>query len=285
MAIYVSTLCLKNDGDLSDILDAYSRNGIKNVELGPFQRPIPEEIEFKKYGFKYLVHHYFPPPLKPFIINLASQDEKILRLSKNQIKKSIDLCSKLGVELFSFHAGFRADPDLNYVFPKDNYITLYEKAFGTFVESVKEINNYAVNNGVRLAIENNVLSNNNLIKGKNELLLLCEAFEYEELWDKVRSNNLGVLLDLGHLKITSISLGFDRQGFIERVKDKIFALHIHDNDGKMDGHFRITDLSWCLDALRKYDFKNVPVILEMSNLTIEQIVQDVNFVRNTINIS
>jgi len=33
----------------------------------------------------YLIHNYFPPPSKPFVLNLASLDDKLY-------KQSIDLC-------------------------------------------------------------------------------------------------------------------------------------------------------------------------------------------------
>ena len=283
MTVYVSTSCLKSDDDMSVVIETYCKNGINNVELGPSLKSVGEIDKIKRFGLNFIVHHYFPPPPKPFIVNLASQNAEILQLSRKQIKKSINFCCESGIKLFTLHAGFRTDPDLNFKFSKDQPINSYNKAFNTFVESVHEINDYALMKGIKLAIENNVLSEHNVIEGKNELLLLCEAIEYENLWEKVRSDNLGILLDVGHLNVTAHWLKFDKYDFIERVKKKIFAFHIHDNNGKSDTHSRINRSSWFIEAISKYNFVDIPVVLEMTNLTIEQIIQDIKIIENVIN--
>jgi len=175
MAIYVSTSCLKEKNNISSVLDVYYESGIKNVELGIWRQKIRKLNKIKQYDINFLVHHYFPPPPKPFIVNLASQNAAILKSSKKQIKDSIEFCHELGIKLFSFHAGFRVDPDINFQFPKDRPITSYKKAFNTFVESVKEIDDYAQKRGLRIAVENNILSEHNLVDNENKFLLLCEA--------------------------------------------------------------------------------------------------------------
>jgi len=278
MNLYVSTSCLQGKGDVFDILDTYLKAGITNVELGTGKQPVAMLSNIKNYACNFVVHHYFPPPRDAFIVNLASQDKKLLARSRKQIKASIEFCHRYHSKLFTFHAGFRADPDSTFRFPAKGPIAPYQKAFNTFVESVKEINAYAEMRGVKLAIENNVLSENNFLEGKNQFLLLCEAIEFEQLWDQIQTSNVGLLLDIGHLKVTSTSLKYDKHAFIEKVKHKIFALHINDNNGRTDSHTAITKESWCLEILRRNNFMNIPIILESSNDTIEQIVEQIRLI-------
>ena len=263
MPIYVSTSCLSSKYNFSQILDIYTKSGIKNVELGICKDSTLDVTKIlKKYNFNYIVHHYFLPPKEPFIVNLASQSKQILEKSIDQMIKSIDFCADFDINFFSFHAGFRADPDINLKFSFNN-IPEYENSFNTFKESVKKIADYAEKRSVKVAIENNVLSEYNLIDGQNKLLLMCELWEFKRLFDEITSKNLGVLLDIGHLKVTSNLLKFDADEFIYKLKDKIFAVHIHENDGRMDEHRCLKEGDWSLGIVNSY-FKNkdVPIVLE-----------------------
>ena len=325
--MYYSTSCLSNRYKFSKILDIYNGWSIKNVELGVCNEPDIDLNILKNYDFNYIVHHYFPPPKNPFIINLASQNEQILNKSVFQIIKSIDFCTDFGINLFSFHAGFRIDPDLKFKFaPDPDNIPDYETSFNTFKESVLEIVDYAERSGVKVAIENNVIQEHNLergfsaldiyvptsfkgltgcpwytgpfkaepttflscsdvccatrsfgmvggsqpdlsggnsLDGQNKLLLMCELWEFERLFNEIRSDNLGILLDLGHLKINSNILNFDADEFISRLRDKTFAVHLHENNGRVDQHRCTKEGNWVLDMVDKYFKDNdVPCILE-----------------------
>jgi len=262
MSIYVSTSCINSKYDFSQILNIYTKLGIKNVELGVCKASNINLDLFKKYAFTYIVHHYFPPPKNPFIINLASQNKQILKESIKQMKKSIDFCADFNINFFSFHAGFRVDPDINLKFSSNN-IPEYENSFNIFKESVAEIVDYAERRSVKVAIENNVLSEYNLVDRRNKLLLMCELWEFERLFSEITSKNLGVLLDIGHLKVTSNLLRFNAGEFIEKLKNKIFAIHIHENNGRVDEHRCLREGDWSLDIVNSY-FKNrdIPIVLE-----------------------
>ena len=263
MSIYVSTSCLSSKCNYSQILDAYSNLGIKNVELGVCKDSTLDVAKLiKKHDFNYIVHHYFPPPKEPFIVNLASPDKQILRKSIAQMKNSIDFCVDFNINFFSFHAGFRVDPNINLKFDFNN-IPEYEKSFSMFRESVAEIADYAERRSVKVAIENNVLSEYNLIDGQNKLLLMCELWEFERLFDEITSKNLGALLDIGHLKVTANLLKFDADEFIDKLKDKVFAVHVHENNGRVDEHRYIKEGDWSLGIVDSY-FRNseIPIVLE-----------------------
>ena len=264
--MYYSTSCLSERYSFSQVLDIYSESGIKNVELGVCNEPDIDLNILKNYDFNYIVHHYFPPPKNPFIINLASQNEQIRDKSVVQIIKSIDFCTDFGINLFSFHAGFRIDPEVNFKFaPDPDNIPDYETSFNTFKESVLEIVDHAERSGsgVKVAIENNVIQEHNLVDGENKLLLMCELWEFERLFNEIRSDNLGILLDLGHLKINSNILNFDADEFISRLRNKTFAVHLHENNGRVDQHRCTKEGNWVLDMVDKYFKDNdVPCILE-----------------------
>jgi len=280
MSVYVSASCLANGSNVFNVLDVYAEANLKNVELGSTHKHISElsPDRFKRYGFNLICHHLFPPPQESLIVNLASQDAVILKRSKEQIKRSIDFCDSLGIKLFTFHAGFRADPDSKLRFLRDKAIAPYEIAFDTFVESVKEINSYAQNSGIRIAIENNVLSDYNVIDGQNPFVLLCEAEEFEKLYERIPSVSVGILLDLGHLKVTSHWLGFDKYDFVDRVADRVFAIHVHDNNGQVDEHKELDKTSWCLEVIGRKYLNGLPVVVESFGLTVSQIIQQVGLV-------
>lgn len=263
MSIYVSTSCLSTKYDLSQILDIYDKLGIKNIELGVCKDYSTDVLKLlKKHNFNYIVHHYFPPPKKPFIINLASQNKSILKKSIDQIIKSIDFCGDFNINLFSFHAGFSIDPDINLKFNFNN-IPEYQSSFSTFKESVMKISDYAERRSVKVAVENNVLSEYNLIDGQNILLLMCELWEFERIFNELPSRNLGVLLDIGHLKVTSNLLNSDADEFIHKMEDKTIAVHVHENNGRVDAHRCLREGDRSLTIVNGY-FKNkdIPIILE-----------------------
>jgi sugar phosphate isomerase/epimerase len=263
MSIYVSTSCLSSKYGFPQILDNYSKLGTKNVELGVCNDYTLDVAKLlKKHDFNYIVHHYFPPPKEPFIVNLASQSKQILEKSTYQMMKSIDFCADFNINFFSFHAGFRVDPDINLKFDFNN-VTEYQNSFNIFKESVEKIVDYAERRNVKVAIENNVLSEYNLIDGENKLLLMCELWEFERVFNEINSKNLGVLLDIGHLKVTANLLKFDAEEFIDKMKDKTFAVHIHENNGRLDEHRCPRGGDWALAVVNNY-FKNkdVPIVLE-----------------------
>ena len=139
MTVYISTSCLANGRNIFHVLDIYSRADLTNIELGVSHDYIDgfSSTRFKKYNFNAIVHHYFPPPKKSLILNLASQDPVILKRSKYQIKESIEFCHSTGAELLTFHAGFRVDPDDKLRFSQEQPIPPYEKALSVMQVRVK----------------------------------------------------------------------------------------------------------------------------------------------------
>ena len=110
MTVYIST------GGFSN-LTAYNaakklkKSNINEIELsgGLYSKNLIKDIHKIKKISNIQLHNYFPPPKKPFVLNLASLDKNISKKSYNHIIKAINLCKNLGTQFYSFHAGFLCD--------------------------------------------------------------------------------------------------------------------------------------------------------------------------------
>lgn len=287
MPIYISTSYVKQN--LKSALDLFVCNNIINIELGSTNDYI-ENLEkillnYKKNNseLNFTIHGYFPADREPFVMNLASQDPKILNKSINKIKNSVELCNMLGIGFLTIHPGFCVDPamsDLGEPFNKNLKIYDRDQCFKTFLDSVKQLCVHAKQYRIKLGIENQVVAGFNLIDGQNKIFLMASADEFVTLIKKANHDNLGVLIDFGHLKVTSKTLGFGKLEFIDKIKDNIVAFHAHDNDAVTDCHGPITMGSWFLPLLRKKTFKETPVILESMCADIEQIKGQIEILKN-----
>lgn len=283
MPLYVSTSCLDHCQGLSKMLSSFEKLGIRDIEIGVWQKDEKGLERFlKNHNLHFIVHQYFPPPEKPFNVNLASPSKGILKESVAQIKKSIGFCSDFGINFFSFHAGFRIDPDVSFKFNFNN-IPNYERSFGIFKDSMAKIVGYAEKRKVKVAIENNVVSEYNLKDGRNQIFLMAEQGEFERLFREIPSNNLGILLDLGHLKVSANMLNFDRYKFIERLKNKVFAVHIHENNSRIDQHKEVENNSWCFEVINKYfSKKTIPLIMESRYDSVGELVKNKKLIEKEI---
>jgi sugar phosphate isomerase/epimerase len=278
--IYASTSCLKNPPDIIRVLNEYEKAGIENVELGSVHKYF-ELKEIRKFNFNFLIHNYFPPPKIPFNFNLASSNKEIKEKSYNLAIQAIDLCAEIESPLYTFHAGFTVDPPkLGEAFPKEN-ITNRKKAISTYIEEVIKIVDHGNCRGIKTAMEPNVVQKFNLVKNKNELSLFAEFPEIEELFQSLNNTKMGLLLDLGHTIVTSYWLNFDKDEFVEKCRNKVFAIHASNNNGLQDQHKSLTKECWQSSKLKK--FKNVPITLETMNLTVKEIKENIQLVEEIIN--
>lgn len=230
---FVSTTCLADCG-YAETLDAYRDVGIERVELGYCPDPLDVGEIVDSYPFEFVAHNYCLPTDEEFILNLASQDDSIRRRSVRYIEDAIEFCDRHGIDLYSFHAGFRVDPTLSLVFSGTD-IPDYETSFETFVMSLCEIVEFAASYDVSLAVENNVVAPRNVADG-DPLLLCAEPGEFERVFERVGGDRLSALLDVGHLKISARTLGFDAARFVDEVAPRVTAVHLHANDGSADQH-------------------------------------------------
>ena len=110
MSIYFSTGGYKDQiskNVVKNLIDV----GIKDIELSGTRyskNNIKDLEKFLKLS-NLQVHNYFPPPEKPFVLNLASMDEVIANETINHIMYALDVCKTLKSNYYSFHAGFLCD--------------------------------------------------------------------------------------------------------------------------------------------------------------------------------
>jgi sugar phosphate isomerase/epimerase len=273
--LFLSTAAFGTSHDLPTVLESYHAAGIDGIELGAVHEYSSdsdiEELLRTYSDTQFTIHNNFPPRRDSLIFNLASEHAAIRQCSIDQCQTAVDLAASIRASLCSFHMGFRVDPPrLGMPFPRTGIID-YGKAYDRFVESFSHVVSYANQKGVSVAIENNVLTEGNLVHGENKLLLGCEAWEFENLFQDVPGDNWGIVLDLGHLNVTANTLGFDKYNFISRVQSRVVCLHFHENDGQMDQHAKLNSRSWMFSILSDPQFRELPRVCETRGLAMHDL--------------
>ena len=94
--------------------------------------------------------------------------------------------------------------------------------------------------------------------------------------DRLRRPNVGVLLDVGHLKVSAESLGFSADAAVRTMASHIMALHLSDNDGAQDSNQPIREGSWFWPVLSEVlAGADVTSVLEVYRLTAEEAVAQI----------
>lgn len=263
--IYVSSSCVKSDR-ISTAIEQLVSAGFKNIELsGGTETYADLENDLlslqEKYQLNYLCHNYFPPPEKPFILNLAALDEETAQLSFEHCKRAIDLSVKLGAELFAFHAGFLINIPLNEIGKKISRKDLFDKeeALKNFHEKLISLMDHAAGR-VNLYIENNVLSLENFQEFDHDNPFFFT--HAENLAEARGESGINYLLDLAHLKVSCKSLGLDLEDQMEKLIEGTDYLHLSDNDGMRDQNQGLQKNSDLFQSLQKFNLKGKNITLE-----------------------
>ena len=246
--IYISTGGFKNQ-PASDTVKFLADDGFFSIELSG---GIYEKNQLKKlknlqaeYGITFKVHNYFPPPLVPFVFNLASLNDDIARLSIQHAMNAIDYASELGSDVYSFHAGFLIDPGVSELGKIISGRVLYDRteAMNVFIKRVNDLSKYAFSKNISLLIENNVVSDSNYKKFSGDPLLMTSVSECIYVMENT-STNVNLLIDVAHLKVSSKSLGLDSALLLTECKRWIKAYHLSDNNGLEDENKSFDTNSW-----------------------------------------
>lgn len=273
MDLYVSTACLSTNKSYSDTVEYYMANGITNIELGSSFNHFATDNESVLHDLqcRFLVHNYFPPSPRPFALNLASNDPEIRQKSLTLVKEAINLSANLKAPFYSVHAGFVTDPyaygETSYLFRSPIDEDEKESAFRRFVSSMDDVIQFARSKNLKILVENNVCSKQTL-----DNVLMVTADDFLCFFDTISSDNVGILLDFGHLNVSARTLAFDRLEFITRLSNHIAAFHLHDNNGETDDHKPIHRNSWIIDVICQPVFSSLPIIIEAHFDTIENLL-------------
>jgi sugar phosphate isomerase/epimerase len=266
--VYVSTSCLR-DGenrftkDIFRVLDVYGKLGIQDIELGSTHSYIGDLTPLfsfqREHNANFVIHGFFPPTKEQVILNFASQTN-VLKKSMEIAKQALEFCRKLNSRLYSCHGGYLADLDLD--FNPIQPLMSYEQAFDTVKHSIAELVDYASSYDIKVAIEKISYADDVMFYHYNHFL---------HLFEEVNQKNLGILLDVGHLDKDCSKGLFTKKEFIEKVKHKIFELHVHQVVGQKD-HFNVTDEN-ILKDFDKETIEKAAVTLEANMLTAEEVAQ------------
>ncbi|MBI1811170.1 MAG: sugar phosphate isomerase/epimerase [Nitrospirae bacterium] len=246
--IALSSTCLGNT-DIKSLCEYAEVNNIRSIELSaniPFisDKELVKTLETYTDRINFYIHNYFPAPKDSFVLNLAhpATHERSLK----HCLKAVDLCSSLGIAVYSIHAGMAINPsadDLGKSLSRYAPIDLKESR-DLLTTACHEIAGYALGKGVRILIENNVINEGNCPENVNRHYHFADPAESEKLFTLFSNPNIGVLLDAGHLKVNATNLNFKPHNFINLFREKINAIHLSDNDGRYDQNLPIDEQSW-----------------------------------------
>ena len=160
-------------------------------------------------------------------------------------KRTIDLSKMVGSKYYSFHAGYLIDPKVNELGQKIYNREINDREFSksVFIDRVNELSEYAASKNIKLLIENNVLSAPNYAEFSDNPLLMVDYRETEEIFSKV-DENVGLLIDVAHLKVSANTLGFSGENYIKDFKRKTLAYHFSDNEGLEDTNHPVNYDAW-----------------------------------------
>jgi sugar phosphate isomerase/epimerase len=265
---------------------------ILNIELSGGTKYSPDILDKlsayqKKFSLGLLVHNYFPPSRENgFVLNIASKDNVVRSKSLQFVKTSIELAYELGIGHYTLHPGYATDliADGHSGYFKANSLGAVspEEAFSILLESLEEIEGYGLRRGIKIGLEN--LFPLYEMPGCSLLARPDEIFRF---LDYARdSDNIGMLLDLGHLLVSAGYFGFDKDEFVaklkEKYRDKIFEIHLSGNNGKLDAHSSLAADDWQLDVAAGFDLGKIPVVLECRRLNPEEISEQFKMVTDKL---
>ena len=238
---------------ISKILNEICSHDIDYIELSGGKYEAGQEEKIISFSGKrnLSLHNYCLIPQVPFVLNLSSCNNIILEKSIQHIKKCIKITAALGSSNFSFHAGYMFDPmehELGNDFTKSKVIT-YPNALENFLIAVHEIFEYSQRFGIKIFIENNVITKSNYNKFKQDVLLMTSPERIHEVLYNIPSE-IGLLMDVGHLKVSANTLGFDKEECLRSLSTHLpIAYHLSENNGFKDSNIEFDENSWFIKYL------------------------------------
>jgi sugar phosphate isomerase/epimerase len=278
--LYISSSAINSHNIIESIKVILSITN--NIELSggsDFNENLLEElIELKnKYKLNYLVHNYFPPPKEHILLNFAKDDDQ----TKQFIHKSVLFVKLFNLNYYSIHSGFKKE------FKKDGELlfeTLTNKNYN--LENLENNVNWFFINfpEISLALENMYPNNNDLKCG-----FMMHIDEIDLILKKL--SNIYLLLDFGHLWISSIIMKFDFQNSIEflfkEYGHRIIEIHLSENNGFEDSHSVITSNGMQYNILKKYieiiKKNKIFLSIEIRNSSLKKLTSSYNLINKLLN--
>ena len=215
--------------------------------------------EAARSGFRFVTHNYFPPPTSDFVLNLASEDAEAVAQSIAIVREALAIASAVGAPFHSVHAGFAVPLTPELLGRPDAQSAAFagrpvdrSGAYARMVAVTSTLAADAADLGLDLLIENNVLAPETARQLGTNPFLLVDAEESCRFVADVAASNVGLLVDVGHVKVSATALGFDPVTFLDKVASHVRALHLSDNDGQRDSNGLISEESWFIRHLPRF---------------------------------
>jgi len=271
--IYISTGGIKNKtaSKFSEELVSYGMNEIE-LSGGMYSESLLNDLLILSSKINFQIHNYFPPPEKPFVLNLGSLDPNVGMRSYDHVVKALEWCSILGSDHYSFHAGFLLDPGVHELGKKISDRGLYnrDESIEIFISRVKDLNEIAKKSNITLMIENNVLSKNNSLEFNSNPLLMCAPEECNEVLNNF-PEDIKLLIDVAHLKVSANSLNFNPEKMFHMCENRIGGYHLSDNNGLSDTNQAFNSKSWFWKHINpSVNYISIEVYSSDLNLLLEQ---------------
>lgn len=199
-----------------------------------------------------LLHNYFPPPEEPFVLNLAEPDADTAESSMRLVRRALAISGACGARHFAVHAGFLARPDVRELGQRIGAREVMDRDEGIslMVDRLLQLAVDADAAGVRLLVENHVLSHANLESFGENFLLMVDPDEilavHRELGGRV-----GLLLDVGHLHVSTTSLGLSARDALAALDPIAEGYHLSSNSGQSDQHGALSSDDWFWDGMSR----------------------------------
>lgn len=270
--LYISSACFRKMY-IRDVVKELAESGFDCIELSGgttyYWEYLNDLIELKKeYNLNYQVHNYFPAPKTDFVLNLVTSNNTDYLASIELIENALTTAKLLGAVVYAFHPGYiiEMSPEkkggyFDYSNSKPHNKESKEKFF---YKRFNELLGKLPRDVTPIAIENlfpfSESEDFSLFSRPDEIF---RFLDYYSEYPKV-----GLLLDLGHLNVSSYHLGFDKYLFLENLFEqyshKIFQIHLSDNDGTADQHNVTSESSWQVSLIKEHFdiLSDIPMTLE-----------------------
>lgn len=146
-------------------------------------------------------------------VNLSSETGRLREASLMVAMDAIDFAANSKCNYLVIHTGFCQSPAFDR-----------EKAKERSYEALQLLYHRARESGVRLAVEN-VGYHGTSLYSYNEFVHLLDEFGHE----------IGYILDIGHAALN----GLDPAALIRDTRQRLFGIHLHDNNGQSDQHLPV----------------------------------------------
>lgn len=159
-----------------------------------------------------------------FVGSVMDCESDVQDRCRHFMKRTVDFFSPMKPECLVVHPGTYSDGGfaMNKVaYQKALETWGKEKTYQILVDNLRYFGKLAQEKGINLAIEN--IYGGRFYSNIDELIELVET---------VNMDNVGYCLDIGHGHLD----GVDLPSTIRRMSNKLYEVHMHDNNGKKDQH-------------------------------------------------